>query len=175
MFLLYGGLFFLLLGRFVFIQVTGVAEGQVLSAKADSKYSREQVLQASRGKIIDRNGEIIVQDTLSYKMIAVISPKATENSKVPRHVIDTKETAQVLSEYIDMTEEEIVALLNKNIEKERYQVEFGKAGRDISHKEMNEIKAHNLPGIIFVARFEKTLSKRSICFAFNRICIKRRE
>ncbi|SER58307.1 penicillin-binding protein [Psychrobacillus sp. OK032] len=149
MFLLYGGLFFLLLGRFVFIQVTGIAEGQVLSAKADSKYSKEQVLQASRGNIIDRNGEIIVQDTLSYKMIAVISPKASENSKVPRHVIDTKETAQVLSQYIDMTEEEIEDLLNKSIEKERYQVEFGKAGRDISHKEMNEIKAQNLPGIIF--------------------------
>ncbi|TQR08180.1 penicillin-binding protein [Psychrobacillus soli] len=150
MFLFYGGLFFILLGRFVFIQVTGVAEGQVLSARAESKYNREQVLQASRGKIVDRNGEVIVQDTLSYKMIAVISPKATENIKLPRHVIDTKETAQVLSQYIDMTEQEIVDLLNKNIEKERYQVEFGKAGRDISHKEMNEIKAHKLPGIIFV-------------------------
>lgn len=150
MFLFYGGLFFLLLGRFVFIQVTGVAEGQVLAAKAEAKYNREQVLQASRGNIIDRNGEILVQDTLSYKMIAVISPKATENIKVPRHVIDTKETAQVLSEYIDMTEEEIIALLEKNIEKDKYQVEFGKAGRDISHKVMNEIKAHKLPGIIFV-------------------------
>ncbi|WP_282245590.1 penicillin-binding transpeptidase domain-containing protein [Psychrobacillus sp. NEAU-3TGS] len=149
MFLLYGGLFFLLLGRFVYIQATGVAEGQVLSAKADSKYNREQVLQASRGKIIDRNGEVIVQDTLSYKMVAVVSPKATENSKAPRHVIDPEKTAQVLSQYIDMTEEEIVALLEKNIENEKYQVEFGKAGRDISHKTMNEIKAHNLPGIIF--------------------------
>ncbi|WP_144509364.1 penicillin-binding transpeptidase domain-containing protein [Bacillus sp. FJAT-22090] len=149
MFLLYGGLFFILLSRFVFIQVTGMAEGQVLTAKADSKYSREQVLQASRGKIIDRNGDVLVQDTLSYKMIAVLSPKATENSKAPRHVIDPEKTAQVLAEYIDMSEEDILALLKKNIENEKYQVEFGKAGRDISHKEMNEIKAHNLPGIIF--------------------------
>ena len=38
MFLLYGGLFFLLLSRFVFIQYTGTAEGQVLSDEG-----REQV------------------------------------------------------------------------------------------------------------------------------------
>ncbi|TQR16471.1 penicillin-binding protein [Psychrobacillus vulpis] len=150
MFLLYGGLFFILLSRFLFIQVTGTAEGQELSTKAESKYSREQFLQASRGKIIDRNGDIIVEDTLSYKMIAVISPEATNNSKTPRHVIDPEKTAQVLSEYIDMTEEEIIDLLNKSIKAEKYQVEFGKAGRDISHKVMNEIKSHKLPGVIFI-------------------------
>ena len=155
MLLLYGGLFFLLLGRFVYIQVTGTAEGQVLEAKADSKYHREQVIPASRGNIVDRNGEIIVEDTLSYKMVAVIDPKASENSSIPRHVKDIEKTAQVLSEYIDMPEEEIVTLLNvneniKEEDKKRYQVEFGKFGRDISHKKMLEIKSHRLPGIIFI-------------------------
>ncbi|MGB3102115.1 MAG: penicillin-binding protein, partial [Psychrobacillus psychrotolerans] len=110
MFLLYGGLFFLLLSRFVFIQYTGTAEGQVLSTKAEHKYSREQVLQASRGKIVDRNGEIIAQDTLSYKMIAVISPNASNNSGIQRHVSDPANTAKVLAKYIDMTEQEITSL-----------------------------------------------------------------
>jgi len=150
MFLLYGGLFFLLLSRFLFIQVTGTAEGQVLATRADSKYSREQVLQASRGKILDRNGEVIVEDTISYKMIAVIRSDASKNSSIPRHVIDPAKTAQVLSKYIDMTEQEILDLLNKNIKAEKYQVEFGKAGRDISHEEMMEIQGYQLPGIIFI-------------------------
>lgn len=150
MFLLYGGLFFLLLSRFVFIQVTGTAEGQVLSTKADSKYSREQVIPASRGKIIDRNGDIIVEDTLSYKIIAVISPEATNNSSAPRHVVDPEKTAKVLAEYIDMPEQDILDVLNKYIKAGKYQVEFGKAGRDISYKVMTEIKNNNLPGIIFV-------------------------
>ena len=48
---------------------------------AEDKYSKERVLQASRGKFYDTNGDVIAQDTLSYKLIAVISPKATENSK----------------------------------------------------------------------------------------------
>ncbi|MER2169317.1 MAG: penicillin-binding protein [Psychrobacillus psychrodurans] len=150
MFLLYGGLFFLLLSRFVFIQYTGTAEGQELSTKAENKYSREQTLQASRGKIIDRNGEIIAQDTLSYKMIAVISPSASNNSSVQRHVTDTAKTAKVLSNYIDMTEQEIISLLDKNIKAEKYQVEFGKAGRDINNQLMEEIKSNKLPGIIFI-------------------------
>lgn len=150
MFLLYGGLFFLLLSRFVFIQYTGTAEGQVLSTKAEHKYSREQVLQASRGKIVDRNGEIIAQDTLSYKMIAVISPNASNNSGIQRHVSDPANTAKVLAKYIDMTEQEIASLLEKSIKSEKYQVEFGKAGRDISNKVMEEIKSNKLPGIIFI-------------------------
>lgn len=150
MFLLYGGLFFLLLSRFVFIQYTGTAEGQVLSARAEHKYSREQVLQASRGKIVDRNGEIIAQDTLSYKMIAVISPNASNNSGIQRHVSDPANTAKVLAKYIDMTEQEITSLLEKSIKSEKYQVEFGKAGRDISNKVMEEIKSNKLPGIIFI-------------------------
>ena len=150
MFLLYGGLFFLLLSRFVFIQYTGTAEGQELSTKAENKYSREQVLQASRGKIVDRNGETIAQDTLSYKMIAVTSPNASNNSGIQRHVSDPTNTAKVLAKYIDMTEEEIVSLLEKSIKDEKYQVEFGKAGRDISNKLMEEIKSNKLPGIIFI-------------------------
>lgn len=150
MFLLYGGLFFILLSRFVFIQYTGTAEGQVLSTKAEHKYSREQVLQASRGKIVDRNGEIIAQDTLSYKMIAVISPNASNNSGIQRHVSDPANTAKVLAKYIDMTEQEIASLLEKSIKSEKYQVEFGKAGRDISNKVMEEIKSNKLPGIIFI-------------------------
>ena len=150
MFLLYGGLFFLLLSRFVFIQYTGTAEGQELSTKAENKYSREQVLQASRGKIVDRNGEIIAQDTLSYKMIAVISPNASTNSGIQRHVSDPNNTAKILAKYVDMTEQEIISLLEKSIKAEKYQVEFGKAGRDISNKLMEDIKSEELPGIIFI-------------------------
>ena len=149
MFLLYGGLFFLLLGRFVFIQTTGTAEGQVLETMAEDKYSKERVLQASRGEILDTNGDVIAQDTLSYKLVAVISPKATENSSSPRHVVNPEKTAQVLSGYIDLTEQEIVNLLNKNIKADKYQVEFGKAGRDISHADMLAIKQYNLPGLLF--------------------------
>ncbi len=149
MFLFYGGLFFLLLSRMIFIQFTGEAEGQALAAKAAAKYEREQILNANRGEIVDRNGKVIAEDTLSYRLVAVLSPKATSNPKYPKHVNDIEETADLLAEHIPLSKELIVERLSK-AKDGAYQVEFGKAGRDISHEVMTKISKQELPGIIFV-------------------------
>ena len=146
MFLFYGGLFFLLLSRMIFIQVTGEADGQALAAKAAAKYEREQIINASRGEILDQNGEVIAEDTLSYRLIAVLSPEATANPKKPKHVNDVEKTASVLAEYIPISEEELVRRLSKE---GAYQVEFGSAGRGLSHETMKKIAEHELPGIVF--------------------------
>ncbi|MDX1770707.1 MAG: penicillin-binding transpeptidase domain-containing protein, partial [Planococcaceae bacterium] len=147
MFLFYGGLFFMLLSRMIFIQVTGEAEGQALAAKAAAKYEREQIINASRGKIVDRNGEIIAEDTLSYRLVAVLSPKATADPKNPKHVNDIEKTAEVLAAHLPLSKEKIIERLSKE---GPYQVEFGKAGRDISHEIMTKISQQKLPGIVFV-------------------------
>lgn len=147
MFLFYGGLFFMLLSRMIFIQVTGEAEGQALAAKAAAKYEREQIINASRGKIVDRNGEIIAEDTLSYRLVAVLSPKATADPENPKHVNDIEKTAEVLAAHLPLSKEKIIERLSKE---GPYQVEFGKAGRDISHEIMTKISQQKLPGIVFV-------------------------
>ena len=81
LFLTFAGLFFILALRIVTIQATGSVEGQELAAKAAAKYSQEEVLSAERGKILDRNGEVIAEDTLSYKLVAVIEESATQIPK----------------------------------------------------------------------------------------------
>ena len=65
MFILFGGLFLLLYWRFVTIQATGVVKGHELEAEALAKYQSGYVLSADRGKILDRNANIIAEDTLS--------------------------------------------------------------------------------------------------------------
>lgn len=147
MFLFYGGLFFLLLSRMIFIQVTGEADGQALAAKAAAKYEREQVINSNRGKILDKHGEVIAEDTLSYRLVAVLSPEATANAKNPKHVSDVEKTASVLAEYIPVSKEKLVERLSKE---GVYQVEFGAAGRDISHEVMTKISEQKLPGLVFV-------------------------
>ena len=151
---IYGGLFFVLFLRIVSIQLTGEVEGQTLAAKAAAMYEKETVITASRGKIIDVKGNTIAEDTLSYRLIAVISDKATTNSKKPRHVVDLRKTAKKLAQYIPMDEDVIYERLsvNENLpdDQQRYQVEFGSAGRGISHQVMTEIEKLKLPGIIFV-------------------------
>lgn len=148
----YGGLFFLLFSRMFMLQVTGEVEGQELAARAAAKYSKESAISASRGKIYDTNGQVIAEDTLSYRLIAVVNEQATTDEKKPRHVVDAEKTAKILAEYIPMDEEKIYKQLTRvnNKGKKPYQVEFGSAGRGISHETMSKIKAEKLPGIVFI-------------------------
>lgn len=153
----YGGLFFLLFTRMVTIQATGEVEGQELVARAAAKYQKESVITANRGKIFDSNGKVIVEDTLSYRLIAVVNKIATTDSENPRHVVDARKTAEVLANYIEMDQDAIYKILTKLKEDgtQPYQVEFGSAGRGISHETMNKIKDEKLPGILFASDLKR--------------------
>lgn len=123
LFLTFAGLFFILLARIVTIQATGQVEGQELAARAAAKYSQEEVLTAERGKILDRNGDIIAEDTLTYKLVAVLEESATQKPSNPRHVTDLEETAEVLSKYLEVPQEQIYGILEDGVDKDRYQVD----------------------------------------------------
>ncbi len=148
MFILFGGLFLLLFWRFVSIQATGVVKGHELEAEALAKYQSGYVLSADRGKIYDRNANVIAEDTLSYRLVAVIRESASENPKNPIHVVDKTETARQLAQYIPMDEEKILERLTPAEGTDPYQVEFGLAGRGISNEVKKQIEALKLPGII---------------------------
>ena len=149
LFVIFGLLFFVMICRYFSIQITGEVSGQPLAAKAQQKYSREGTLQATRGVIFDRNGEVIAEDTASYKLIAILDKKMTTNPKKPQHVKDPRKTAQELAKYIKMDESEIYSILTNGIKKGRFQVEFGKAGKDITYEVKKKIEALDLPGITF--------------------------
>ncbi|WP_318615535.1 penicillin-binding protein [Sporosarcina sp. YIM B06819] len=156
MFLIYGGLFFLLFGRLFFIQATGQAEGRVMAALAEAKYARETILKADRGTIVDRNGVLIAADTLSYKLIIVVSEKASKGSHTPRHVLaeNFDATAEVLAKYIPLEKVDIFSRMTDYAKRERWQLELGKAGRDLSHETVlairEELKEKKLSGILFL-------------------------
>lgn len=145
LFALFGLLFFILLFRFFSIQITGEVGSQPLAAKAQQKYSRTGNLEAVRGVIYDQKGEVISEDTTSYTLIAILDKQMTTNPKKPNHVTDPQKTASELAKIIDLKESEIYSILTKD----QFQVEFGKAGRDISHQTKKQIEALKLPGITF--------------------------
>ncbi len=149
MLIIYGLLFFLMFFRIFYIQVTGQAEGQQLAAKAAARYEKTKTITANRGNILDRQGHIIAKDGISYRLVAVVNPKASKGTNKIMHVENPKNTAAVLSKYIPMNQEEIYKKLTP-ANKDTYQVEFGKAGRDISHATMNAITKEKLPGITFL-------------------------
>ncbi|MEH7075056.1 penicillin-binding protein [Neobacillus drentensis] len=150
LFVIFGLLFFVLIFRYFSIQITGEVDGQPLAAKAQEKYSREGNLAALRGDILDRNGEVIAEDTNAYKLIAILDKKMTTNPKKPQHVKNPAKTAKELAKYLDMDELDIYNILSKGIKNHKFQVEFGKAGTDINHQKMKNIDDLKLPGITFI-------------------------
>ncbi len=147
LFVIFSLLFFILIFRFVSIQVTGEVHGQALAARAQQKYSNEKTIEAVRGTIFDRKGEVVAEDTTSYTLVAILDKSVTTNKKKPKHVNDPAKTAAVLAKYIDMSESDIYKRLTKE---KAWQVEFGKAGRDITHQTKREIEEEKLPGITFL-------------------------
>ncbi|WP_461201697.1 penicillin-binding protein [Anoxybacillus sp. TBDG-1] len=133
-------LFFLLFGRFVYLQATGVADGQVLAVEAQKRYLKKQVLEAKRGTIFDRDGEIIAEDIPSYTVAAILDPD------MPQHVTDPEKTAQKLAPLLKMD----VADVERILKKKAKQVEFGPNGRGISQTLKQKIEALELPGITFI-------------------------
>lgn len=146
LFFFFGLLFFALILRFLYIEITGVAGGEVLAAKIDHKYEKQQVVEAKRGSILDTNGEVIAEDSFSYIMRAILSPTVTSNPSDPKHVVNPEETARQLAKYIDMKESDIYKQLTK---KGAFQVEFGKYGRDLTQETKQKIEKLELPGITF--------------------------
>ncbi|WP_243386728.1 penicillin-binding protein [Bacillus kexueae] len=144
--LIFALLFFVLLGRFFYIQATGKVDGQVLAVKAEEKYTNQVMLEATRGTIVDRNGEVLAQDTATFTIVAVLDEELTENAKEPRHVVDKEETAEKLAPILNMEESEILSILNKD----RKQVEFGSKGRNLTFSTKQEIERLELPGIGFI-------------------------
>ncbi|MRX70815.1 PASTA domain-containing protein [Bacillus lacus] len=138
-------LFFTITARFMYIQTTGKAAGEVLAAKAAEKYERKRVIEGTRGSILDRNGEIIAQDTSSYRIFAVLDEELTQNPKRPQHVTDPAETAEKLAPLLDMEEREVFEILSRD----KKQVEFGSKGRSLTQAQKNEIEDLELPGIAF--------------------------
>ncbi len=133
-------LFFLLFGRFVYLQATGVADGQVLAVEAQKRYLKKQVLEAKRGTIFDRDGEIIAEDIPSYTVAAILDPD------MPQHVTDPEKTAQKLAPLLKMD----VADVERILKRKAKQVEFGPNGRGITQTLKQKIEALELPGITFI-------------------------
>lgn len=146
-FIFFSLLFFVLIVRFISIQYTGEVEGKVLTAQAAQLYMREDVIKAQRGSIYDNNGEVIAEDAASYTLVAILSDTMTTDPNYPRHVVDPRKTAAQLALHIDMSEQDIYDRLTQE---GRFQVEFGRAGKDLSNSVKIAIEELQLPGITFI-------------------------
>lgn len=144
-------IFFLIIsGRFIYIQVTGEVNDVSLEAWAKEKRETSVVLPAERGKIYDRNGMTLAYNRPTYRIYAIVDPEYSKSQKEPLHVVDPEETAEKLAPLLGIDEKEILDRLQEGIEEGKFQVEFGKEGKNLSQQVMEEINELQLPGINFM-------------------------
>ncbi|MBW0764451.1 penicillin-binding protein [Mammaliicoccus fleurettii] len=142
----FGLLFFILAVRYSYLMISGHSAGEDLAYRASEKYLRQSVAEPERGKIYDRNGKVLAEDTDSYKLVAILDKKMSKDSDKPLHVKDKKKTAKELSKIIDMDEK---GILKKLETKKAFQVEFGQKGKDLTYKQKTQIEKLKLPGLTF--------------------------
>lgn len=142
----FGLLFFILVLRYSYLMISGQAAGEDLAYRASEKYLRQTVAQPERGKIYDRNGKVLAEDTDSYKLVAILDKKMSKDSDKPRHVKDKEKTAKELSKILKMDEKDVLKRLKT---KNAFQVEFGQKGKDLTYKQKTDIEKLKLPGITF--------------------------
>ncbi|UJF15128.1 penicillin-binding protein [Jeotgalibaca sp. MA1X17-3] len=147
MMLLTGLTFLLFAYRFSSIMITKKVNGENLSEHVNNLYTRSSILAAKRGSIYDIGGNPIAMDATSYSLLGVLTDEWNEDKDNPQHIIDKEKTAQVLSTHIDMSKTEILNVLQQeNVN----QVEFGRAGVNLSYSTKADIEEEELPGIVFV-------------------------
>ena len=138
--ILFTVLFFILTSKFFVVASSQSAEGVDLIEYGKRKWLKSDVLDAKRGTMFDRNGEVIAQDIPSYSVIAIL------DKNYPNHIKDPEEAAKQLSEVLKTDKGDLEALLSKE---GRFQVEIP-SGRKVSYRKKEQIEKLNIPGIDFL-------------------------
>jgi len=143
-------LFLIIAGRFIYIQASGEVDDVSLDEWAKAIREAEMKLKSERGKIFDENGKLLAYNRPTYRIYAVLNPEMSVHSPTPRHVIDAEDTAKQLAPILEMDEAEITKVITEGQAANKWQVEFGKKGKDLSKQTMEDISALQLPGINFM-------------------------
>lgn len=148
--------FLLMILRLAQLGLSSKIDGVNLSQLASRRTTKTETLTAKRGTIYSFDKDVLAQNVSSYKLIAYLSEKRTDNKKKPQHVVDKEKTAKELAPILGMEEAEVLKYLNKeNV----YQTEFGSHGKGLTELTKNKIEALNLPGLDFIESYQRYYPK----------------
>ncbi len=123
-------LFFVLIGRLAYIQLV---QGEWLTEKAHDLWNREIPFEPMRGRILDRNGEVLAYNVSAPSVLAI-----------PAQIKEPREVARQLGAVLDMDEERLYQLLTKR----QLLVRIAPEGRRISPEKAQQVRDLKIPGIV---------------------------
>ena len=121
--------FFFVLVKIFYIQVI---EYEKLNTLANQLWSRELTVQADRGKILDRNGKIIVDNVTTVGLYLV-----------PNQILNKSEVAKTLSSILGVSYDEMYRHVSKKTSIERVHPE----GRNLDFEVADKINSYNYDGV----------------------------
>ncbi len=131
-FLFFSFLLLLIIGKVFYIQVV---EYKKLNRLATSLWSRNLPIEANRGLIYDRNGNVLASNLTTTSLVLI-----------PNQIKDKEETTKKLAEILRVTEEEMAKHVEKKTSIERVHPE----GRRLSYEVADQIASLKLSGVYLV-------------------------
>ena len=149
-------LFCVMIGRVIQLGTSSKIDGVNLKELASKRTTKTDTISAQRGTIDSSDGDSLALNVASYKLIAYLDPKRSENEKKLYHVQDKEMTAEKLAPILGMEKDEVLHYLNKeNV----YQTEFGTKGKGLNEITKKQIEDLELPGIDFIESYKRYYPK----------------
>lgn len=124
--------FFIIFFKIVYVQVFSYEK---LSTLSDDLWSRELPISASRGRILDRNGVVLADNSTVTSLVII-----------PNQIEDADKVAKVLSSILDVSYSSMYKHVTKKVSIERVHPE----GRNLSSSIADKINSYSFPGVYLV-------------------------
>ncbi|MEI5992667.1 penicillin-binding transpeptidase domain-containing protein [Candidatus Enterococcus mansonii] len=151
-------LFVLFVARLSYIVVTGKVAGVSLNEKTKTLYEVHETLEAKRGSILDKDGNVLIEDSSAFSLYAILDKNYTDlkGKKLYVQEKDWQEIAEIFEKYVKIDKETTLKQLKPSVNKEGEPittVEFGTNGKNLNFEMKrnieNELKQKKISGIYF--------------------------
>lgn len=136
--------FFFIIVKIFYIQVI---EYRKLNTLASELWSRNLTVQADRGKILDRNGKVIVDNVTTVGLYLV-----------PSQILNKEEVARTLSEILGVSYEEMMKHVSKKTSIERVHPE----GRNLYFEIADKINSYNYDGVYLLKESKRDYKYKNV-------------
>ena len=126
-----------LAGLVVRVAYIQIVRGDYLEELADELHNRERTLEAVRGDIVDRNGEVLAA-----------SGSICRISVVHNQIEDEEKTARVLADALELDYEEVLQKVQKKVALQIIK-------NQVSTKQAAQIRGAQLPGVMIDENFDR--------------------
>ncbi|GGC80340.1 penicillin-binding transpeptidase domain-containing protein [Enterococcus wangshanyuanii] len=138
-------IFLLFTARLSYILITGKVAGNSLAEKTKELYEVHETLEAKRGSIFDKNGNVLVEDSSAFSLYAILDENYTDldGKKLYVQEKDWNAIADIFQKYVGIEKDTTLKQLKPSLNEDGEPittVEFGTNGRNLNFETKRQIQ-----------------------------------